>query len=302
VERNFNPAVGFLTRNAYRRYLPYVNFGPRPRNNRTVRQFNFSVTADIQTTLEHEQVARNFTLKLFETELAANDRFAVLLSPRSERLDSPFTINMAPGRRVTLPRGARYDFLRYQVNWRTSNRRPVAFDGRYEGGDFYSGSRKEFVSNVTFRILPGLFVYTAAELNSIALPEATFNTRLYRVVPELQFTPFLDGGNVWTRTVGGTERIKWTPGLGVRAKTFFGPVQVNVGYNDYLREKGPIYFNPNVATLACASPNNTITYSREPDGQLKQVSGPPECPNYSPPTRNSFWKKLTFTVSIGSDF
>jgi hypothetical protein len=214
VERNFNPAVGFLTRNAYRRYLPYVSFGPRPRNNRTVRQFNFSVTADIQTTLEHEKVARNFTLKLFETELAANDRFAVLLSPRSERLDSPFTINMAPGRRVTLPRGTQYDFLRYQVNWRTSNRRPVAFDGRYEGGDFYSGTRKEFVSNITFRILPGLFVYTAAELNSIALPEATFNTRLYRVVPELQFTPFLTWvNNVQYDTVSGVagwqSRFRW---------------------------------------------------------------------------------------------
>jgi len=214
VERSFNPAVGFLTRNAYRRYLPFVNFGPRPRNNRTVRQFNFAVTADIQTTLENEQVARNFTLKLFETELAANDRFAVLLTPRSERLDSPFTINMAPGRRVTLPRGAQYDFLRYQVNWRTSNRRPVAFDGRYEAGDFYSGTRKEFVNNITFRILPGLFVYTAAELNSIALPEATFNTRLYRVVPELQFTPFLTWvNNVQYDTVSGVagwqSRFRW---------------------------------------------------------------------------------------------
>jgi len=139
--------------------------------------------------------------------------------------------------------------------------------------------------------------------NSLLVVNAELRVRLPFLLPDLlQFTPFLDGGNVWTRTVGGTERIKWTPGLGVRAKTFFGPVQVNVGYNDYLREKGPIYFNPNVATLACASPNNTITYSREPDGQLKQVSGPPECPNYSPPTRNSFWKKLTFTVSIGSDF
>jgi len=214
VERDFNPAVGFITRNAYRRYLPYVNFGPRPRNNRTIRQFNFSATADIQTTLANEKVARNFTLKLFETEMAANDRFALLLTPRSERLDSPFTINIAPNRRVTLPRGAQYDFLRYQVNWRTSNRRTIAFDGRYEGGDFYSGTRKEFVSNVTFRLLPGVFVYTAAELNRIELPEAHFTTRLYRVVPELQFTPFLTWvNNVQYDTVSGVagwqSRFRW---------------------------------------------------------------------------------------------
>ena len=115
---------------------------------------------------------------------------------------------------MTLPRGAQYDFLRYQVNWRTSNRRLVAFDGRYEAGDFYSGTRKEFVNNITFRILPGLIVYTAAEFNSIALPEATFNTRLYRVVPELQFTPFLTWvNNVQYDTVSGVagwqSRFRW---------------------------------------------------------------------------------------------
>src|SRR5882672_6600046 len=90
-------------------------------------------------------------IKLFEAEMAANDRASALLIPHSERLDSPFNINIAPGRRVTLPPGSSYDFLRYQVNWRTSNRRPVAFEGRYEAGDFYSGTRKEFVSNITFR-------------------------------------------------------------------------------------------------------------------------------------------------------
>ena len=214
VEANFNPAVGFVTRNAYRRYVPFLNFGPRPRSNRTVRQYNFAVIGDIQTTLDNQQITRNFSIQPFQVELAANDRFAVQLLPRSERLDLPFTINIAPGRRVTLPRGSSYDFLRYQVNWRTSNRRPVAFEGRYEAGDFYSGSREEFVSNVTFRLLPGVFVYTAAEFNSIALPEASFKTRLYRVVPELQFTPFLTWvNNVQYDTVSGVagwqSRFRW---------------------------------------------------------------------------------------------
>jgi hypothetical protein len=214
VEANFNPAVGFITRNAYRRYVPYVNFGPRPRNNRTVRQYNLFVLADIQTTLDNRKIARNFTIQPFQIELAGNDRFAVQLIPHSEQLDSPFNINVAPGRRVTLPLGSSYDFLRYQVNWRTSNRRTIAFDGRYEAGNFYSGTRKEFVSNVTFRIMPGVFVYTAAELNSIELPEARFNTRLYRVVPELQFTPYVTWvNNIQYDTVSGVagwqSRFRW---------------------------------------------------------------------------------------------
>ena len=142
--------------------------------------------------------------------------------------------------------------------------------------------------------------------NSLFVVNAELRVRLPFLLPDLlQFTPFLDGGNVWTRTVGGRERIKWTPGLGVRAQTFIGPVQVNVGYNDYQREAAPIFFNPNVATLACASPlssGNNITYFRDADGQLKQVDPTLECPRYSPPSRNSFWQKLAFTFAIGSDF
>ena len=141
--------------------------------------------------------------------------------------------------------------------------------------------------------------------NSLLVVNAELRLRLPFLLPDLlQFTPFIDGGNVWTRTVGGTERLRWTPGLGVRALTFFGPVQVNVGYNDYQREPGPLYFNPNVSTLACASPiasGNDITYKREADGQLTQVTGG-DCPDYAPPTRKRFWQKLTLTFSIGSDF
>jgi hypothetical protein len=78
-------------------------------------------------------------------------------------------------------------------------------------------------------------------------------------------------------------------------------VQVNVGYNDYDREPGPIYFNPNVQTLACASPGNNITYRRDAGGQLEQATGG-ECPRFFPSARKSFGRKLTFTFSIGSDF
>jgi hypothetical protein len=214
VGENFNPAVGFVTRNAYRRYLPSVQYSPRPRNNTVVRQVNFRVAADMQTTLDNRKIARNFSIDPIGFEMASQDQFALRIVPRSERLDSPFNINMSPSLRVTLPLGAQYDFLRYQVNWRTANRRKIAFEGRYETGDFYSGSRTELVNNVTFRILPGVFVYTSTEWNTIDLPEASFKTRLYRVVPELQFSPFL----TWVNTVqydtvsgvaGWQSRFRW---------------------------------------------------------------------------------------------
>ena len=150
----------------------------------------------------------------FQMEMASQNEFGVRVMPRSEQLDSPFNINISAGRRVTLPRGAQYDFLRYQTYWRTANRRKVAFEGRYEAGDFYSGTRRELVTNVTFRILPGIFVYTSGEFNRITLPEASFSTKLYRVVPELQFSPFMTWvNNIQYDTVSGVagwqSRFRW---------------------------------------------------------------------------------------------
>ena len=61
---------------------------------------------------------------------------------------------------------------------------------------------------------------------------------------------------------------------------------------------------PNVTTLACATPGNTLTYRRGPSTSQQLV---PEtaatCPgDFTPPTRKQWYQRLTFTFSIGPDF
>jgi outer membrane protein assembly factor BamA len=134
--------------------------------------------------------------------------------------------------------------------------------------------------------------------NSLFVANLEFRTRLPFLFPNvLQFTAFVDGGDVWSR--GGTFQMKWTPGLGIRASTPIGPVQVNIAQNTPTREAGPLFFNPDVSTLACATPNNNLSYTRVA-GELVQV-GTGSCPNHTPPARRGF-QRLTFTFSIGSDF
>ena len=100
----------------------------------------------------------------------------------------------------------------------------------------------------------------------------------------------------------GLDKLKWTPGIGVRMITMIGPVQVNVGYNGYKREAGPLYYNPNVQTLNCVTPGNTIDLRLSGDGKLVPASTTPQaCPNFNPPERTGL-RRLTFTFSIGSDF
>jgi outer membrane protein insertion porin family/translocation and assembly module TamA len=137
--------------------------------------------------------------------------------------------------------------------------------------------------------------------NSLVVANIEYRLRDPFFFPNLlQYAIFLDGGDVWTRGQKPAQ-IKWTPGLGFRALTPVGPVQINVGYNPYQREDGPVYFNPDVRTLACATPGNTITYRRDPTGQLVEASSG-TCEDYKPPKRDRFIQRLTFTFSIGPDF
>jgi outer membrane protein assembly factor BamA len=149
----------------------------------------------------------------------------------------------------------------------------------------------------------------------VANLELRFRSAIY---PELiQYTAFLDGGSVWNRGYAGSgvpalstfslKRLKWTPGVGVRVFTPVGPFQMNVGYNPYPRPAGAMFFDqaPNAegfAPLYCVSPGNQIPAVKLPNGEYEQVSGG-SCPaTYSPPQKNTFFSRLTFTFSIGPDF
>jgi len=140
--------------------------------------------------------------------------------------------------------------------------------------------------------------------NSLFVANIEYRMRDRFILPDLlQYILFLDGGDVWSRE-SRSQRIKWTPGLGFRALTPVGPVLVNVGYNRYDRDNGPLYFNPNVSTLLCVSPGNTVTYTRDAvTQQFSQIDKTQSCPStFVPPPRTRLLQRLTFTFSIGSDF
>jgi len=210
VGENFDPATGFVTRRNYRRYVPTLTFSPRPRNSRVIRQYTFTVEGDVQTDLANDPLVRNLNVQPFGVTLQSQDTFSVLVSTRNERLEQPFQIR----RGIILPAGSEYTYGRVRATWQSANRRTIAFGGRVETGQFYSGTRTETVTNLTLRIAPGYIVFLTGEWNRIDLAEGKFTTRLYRVVAETQFSPFITlVNNVQYDTVsavaGWQSRFRW---------------------------------------------------------------------------------------------
>jgi hypothetical protein len=142
----------------------------------------------------------------------SGDNFSLQASRRYERLDQEFVISRNPV--ITLPRGAEYTFSRFRAWVQTANRRKLAFNGRYESGDFYSGTRIERQANITVRVRPGVILYMNTEWNRINLAEGRFSTRLYRFTPEIQLTPWIALVNnvqydTVSRVAGWQSRFRW---------------------------------------------------------------------------------------------
>ena len=210
VQENFDPGVGFVTRRAYRRYQQNVTFAPRPNGHPYIRQFTFNGNLDVQTDLGNDLLQRGVDVTLLQVSLQSQDNFSIGASHDHERLDAPFQI----ARGITLPLGSTYDYARFRVNGSTANRRILAFNGRYEFGDFYSGSRTERVIGMTVRARPGYIVSLTGEWNRVELPQGAFTTRLYRIVGDAQFTPFMALVNniqydTQSRVLGWQARFRW---------------------------------------------------------------------------------------------
>ena len=210
VDANFDPAVGMVGRRGYRRYNPEINYAPRPRQHRWIRNFQFGARLDIQTDLAGDVLLRDLVMTPFSMALHSGDSLGVEIASIHERLDDDFDIY----RGVTLRRGAVYDFSRYRFQAGTANKRMLALQTSAEFGRFYSGTRRQIELELTLRARPGAIVYTSTEWNEIDLREGRFQTRLYRLVGEAQFSPWVSLVNNFqydsvSRVLGWQGRFRW---------------------------------------------------------------------------------------------
>ncbi|MFI5229146.1 MAG: outer membrane protein assembly factor [Gemmatimonadales bacterium] len=131
-------------------------------------------------------------------------------------------------------------------------------------------------------------------------------------VPELlEYVPFLDAGQVWTRgsaTDLNYKRLELTPGLGIRYFSPVGPIKISAGYNPYASRPGPAYFPAPVDPLTTKAPLICVTAPGTPPIKVLEqnnefIQGVAACPaTFRPFIGSGFFSHLTWNFSIGTDF
>ena len=129
------------------------------------------------------------------------------------------------------------------------------------------------------RISPlGSYAVTLANLE-LRVPSPIWGSRL-------RLAAFVDAGELWDETAGRLipAGLKITPGVGLRVGTPLGPLRVDVAYNGYPRQSGPLY----TVTPPQGSQPGQLVLQQE---------------NYAGPALGTtFVKRLQFQFSVGEAF
>ena len=167
----FNPEIGFLRRESFRRSYAQSRFSPRPRSSRTVRKVSAEGSIDYITDLNGRLESREAQAST-RMEFNGGGFWSTDYTRNYELLKAPFEISKGV---VILPGG--YNFQDVRSDYYLG---PQRVSGRFFGsrGTFYGGTRSEVGFNGRVDMTSQFSLEPRATLDWIDLPVGRFTTRL----------------------------------------------------------------------------------------------------------------------------
>jgi hypothetical protein len=172
VGDGFNPEVGFVRRESFRRSYGQARFSPRPSNSRFVRKYSYEANLDYVTD-RHDVLESRQRQGAFRIDFKSGDQFESEYTERYERLRSPFAI--ATG--VTIAAGG-YAFRDLRNSYTLGPQRKVTGTLSVTRGSFYDGTKTEGRYNGRIEITPRLSVEPRMSVNWVRLIAGNFTARL----------------------------------------------------------------------------------------------------------------------------
>ena len=208
VGDNFNPEIGFLRRDDFRRTFTAAQYSPRP-SMRAVRQFRWGGSLDYIENGAGE-VETRIAQARFQTEFENSDRLSFDVQESYELLVEPFDIASD----VTIPIGG-YDFRDFFMSYSMGQQRRVSGSVSFQRGGFFNGD----VTAVGWRqgrieVTPKFSIEPGISINRINLPKGRFTAKLITSRVTYTFTPRMFFGglvqfNSSSDSLSTNLRLRW---------------------------------------------------------------------------------------------
>jgi hypothetical protein len=184
VGDNFNPEIGFVRRDDFKKSFLSLRFSPRPKNSRMVRKYSWDGSIEYFENGAGMLESRQLTGR-FSTEFNNSDRVSFEVNDNYELLLNPFTVQ----RSVVIPRGG-YGFVDYSTSYNFGQQRPVSGNLSLRRGQFYDGNITTFgFTGARVSLLKQFSLEPRVSINHVELPGGQFTTKLIGTRADYGFSP-----------------------------------------------------------------------------------------------------------------
>ena len=173
---DYAPAVGFVTRNNFRRVEPRFAWNPRP-GWESIRQLGFSVLyrdlSDLKTGVLEE---RAWQLGLLDIGFEGGESLSFEATRLYEFLDRSFDVGADD---IPILAGE-YTNWSFKTEAQSSRRYRISGNASVTRGGFWDGDITELSTGLEFRPQPGYSIGVDYSRNQVSLPRGEFQTNLFR--------------------------------------------------------------------------------------------------------------------------
>jgi hypothetical protein len=191
LQPNYDPAVGFVERRGYKRLAPDLEYTWRTSDHPWLRALEWAAELEFLNDPHNRPLTRALSFSPLEINFHDGSWLGLDVTPQYERLEEDFEIHDD----IVLPAGAVYEFTRYRIGGRTADHRIVSIASDVSVGRFFSGDRREYSVEMGIRPRRGIALMLEAEHNVLELAEGSFDTDVFRVRADTQFSPWLSVAN-----------------------------------------------------------------------------------------------------------
>ena len=185
VGDNFNPEVGFIARDNFKRTYGTARFSPRPKNSKLVRKYTWQVNEDYFRNGQGQRET-DITTGRFSVEMNNSDVFTLDVTNDYELFLRP-----APILGITVPVGS-HEFLNTTTSYAFGAQRRISGTLSLQAGEFYNGTLTAVgFSTARVSVMKQFSFEPTISLNRFETENATVTTRLYRTRADYAFSPLM---------------------------------------------------------------------------------------------------------------
>lgn len=209
IEKNFNPALGFLYREDIRKAFLSITYAPRPRHF-GIRRMPFELRWNETMDLKNKPLTRNVFLAPINIEFESGEHIEFNIIPQLDYVDKEYEVFEG----ISIPAGE-YKQTRYRIQIETATKRPWSINIMYWWGGFYGGKNSSPELGFNFRSGKHIIMGIKFEQNKVKLPQGSFTTNIfslrfdYSFNPRLTFYNFIQYDNE-SDNIGINSRVRWT--------------------------------------------------------------------------------------------